>query len=128
VDDNQDAANILAEALQDLGCQTETAFDGPSALEAARRFRPRVVLLDIGLPVMDGYEVARLLRHEVELAPMKLVAITGYGQSSDKRKSIEAGFDEHMVKPVDIDRLGDLVDCRECAHAHSPIPPETSIR
>jgi PAS domain S-box-containing protein len=100
VDDNRDAANMLAEALHDLGHQTETAFDGPSALKAAERFRPQVVLLDIGLPVMDGYEVARHLRQEAELGPLKLVAITGYGQSSDKRKSLEAGFDEHVVKPV----------------------------
>jgi PAS domain S-box-containing protein len=109
VDDNNDAANMLAETLQDLGCQTETAFDGPSALEAAKGFRPRVVLLDIGLPLMDGYEVARRLRQEAELAPLKLVAITGYGEGSDRQKSREAGFDEHVVKPVDIDKLPGLL-------------------
>lgn len=112
VDDNEDAASMLAEALQELGCETETACDGPSALNAAKRFRPPVVLLDIGLPMMDGYEVARHLRREAGLTPLKLVAISGYGQSSDKRKSNEAGFDEHMVKPVDIDKLWELLDLR----------------
>jgi CheY-like chemotaxis protein len=109
VDDNEDLTNLVADAFQELGCETETAFDGPSALIAAKRFRPQVVLLDVGLPVMDGYEVARHLRQEAELTPLKLVAITGYGQSSDKRKSIEAGFDEHLVKPVNIHKLGKLL-------------------
>jgi PAS domain S-box-containing protein len=109
VDDNHDAANMLAEALHDMGCQTETAFDGPSALEAAKQFRPRLVLLDLGLPVMDGYEVARHLRQDAELVPLKLVAVSGYGRASDKQMSVDAGFDEHLVKPVDIDKVRSLV-------------------
>lgn len=112
VDDNEDSASMLSEALQELGCETETAFDGPSAVRAAKRFRPQVVLLDIGLPVMDGFEVARLLRQEPGLTPLKLVAITGYARSSDQEKGIEAGFDEHLAKPVDIDKLRELLELR----------------
>jgi CheY-like chemotaxis protein len=109
VDDNNDAAEMLAEALAVLGCETEVAYDGPSALEAAKRFRPRVVFLDIGLPVMDGYEVARRMRRDSGLLPLRLVAVTGYGQASDRRKARDAGFDEHVVKPIDLDALPDLL-------------------
>jgi CheY-like chemotaxis protein len=110
VDDNEDTATMLAEALEDMGCQTETAFDGATAIEAARRFRPQVVFLDIGLPVMDGYEVAQRLRKEADLAPLKLVAVTGYGQAADRQRSRAAGFDEHVVKPYDLDKLLDLIN------------------
>jgi CheY-like chemotaxis protein len=109
VDDNNDAAEMLAEALEVLGCETDVAYDGPSALEAAKRFRPQVVFLDIGLPVMDGYEVARRMRRDPELAPVRLVAVTGYGQASDRRRAREAGFDEHVVKPIDLDALPGLL-------------------
>jgi CheY-like chemotaxis protein len=126
VDDNIDAVDMLVHTLEDLGCQTETAFDGPSALEAAKRFRPRVVLLDIGLPLMDGYEVARRLRQEPQLAPLKLVALTGYGESSDRQKSREAGFDEHVVKPVEIDKVPDLIDYGKPSDDSARIGTDTS--
>ena len=80
-------------------------YDGPAALEAALAFRPDVALLDIGLPVMDGYELARRLHAIRGLERLKLVAITGYGQPSDRERSAAAGFDEHLVKPVSIDAV-----------------------
>jgi CheY-like chemotaxis protein len=106
VDDNQDGAEILAETLRELGHVVEIAHDGPSALEIAQRFRPQLALLDIGLPVMDGYELAGHLR---ELGPIRLVAVTGYGQETDRRRSQEAGFSAHLVKPVDLDVLTTVV-------------------
>jgi CheY-like chemotaxis protein len=103
VDDNVDAAELLADSLGTLGHLTEVAFDGPSALDAADRFVPDVVLLDLGLPVMDGFEVAQRLK-AVAYAPA-LVAITGYGQDVDQQRTRSAGFDAHLVKPIDLDRL-----------------------
>jgi signal transduction histidine kinase len=106
VDDNQDALESLAEFLTELGHEVRTAHDGPSALEAAGVFRPTICLVDIGLPVMDGYEVARRLR-QLEGLPgnVRLMALTGYGQEADRRRSKEAGFDGHLVKPVDLEVL-----------------------
>ena len=110
VDDNDDAATTLAIALEQLGYVVETAYDGPSALEKAHAFRPDVALLDIGLPVMDGYELAARLR-ELGGAPQRprLVAITGYGQESDRRRSAAAGFEKHLVKPVDLTQLESIL-------------------
>ena len=105
VDDNVDAAALLAEALSALGYQTLVAHDGPAALELARRERPEAVLLDIGLPVMDGYEVARQLLALSPLPAPLLVAVTGYGQPSDVAQARAAGFAHHLVKPVDFERL-----------------------
>ena len=105
VDDNVDSANGTARILTRHGYEVKVVYDGPDAVEAAREFRPRFVLLDIGLPGMDGYEVARRLREETGLAGAKLVAVSGYGQESDRRRSREAGFDHHLVKPVDPDKL-----------------------
>jgi len=102
VDDNEDAAASLAEALEDLGHVVEVAHDGPAALAKLETFSPDVALLDIGLPLMDGYELARRIRHEPRLARIRLVSITGYGQHSDKVRAHEAGFDVHLVKPVDL--------------------------
>ena len=101
VDDNADAAEMLAEILRQAGHEVLVVHDGPSALAAADRFTPDVALLDIGLPVMDGYDLARRLRAMLA-SPPRLVALTGYGQEHDRRRSSEAGFDEHLVKPVDI--------------------------
>jgi two-component system CheB/CheR fusion protein len=92
-----------------LGKQLYTAHDGPSTLEAALAFQPDVVLLDIGLPGMDGYEVAKWMRQELTLQNTVLVAVTGYGQESDRQRSQEAGFDHHLVKPLDIDALQQLL-------------------
>jgi len=103
VDDNTDAAQLLAETLEVLGYECHVAHDGPSALTLSERSRPSVAILDIGLPVMDGYELARRLR---AIRPdIKLIALTGYGQSSDRQLSAEAGFDSHLVKPVDVAQL-----------------------
>jgi signal transduction histidine kinase/ActR/RegA family two-component response regulator len=110
VDDNQDAAETLAEVLADLGYEVATAHDGVTALNTAATFRPTVCLLDIGLPSMDGYELARRLRASAALPDgARLIAVTGYGQENDRRLSSEAGFDAHVVKPVDLDALIDLV-------------------
>jgi signal transduction histidine kinase len=110
VDDNSDAAETLADILRELGHTTSVAHDGPTALAAAAAFRPHVALLDIGLPVMDGYELARRLREQPELDKTKLFAITGYGQESDRERSRAAGFQEHLVKPIDLARLATLID------------------
>jgi PAS domain S-box-containing protein len=102
VDDNVDAARSLATLLRLLGHAVRTAHDGAAALEAAGAERPELVFLDIGLPGMDGYEVARRLRQEPGLRRTRLVALTGYGQEEDRRRSEQAGFDRHVVKPVDL--------------------------
>ncbi|HUS27681.1 MAG TPA: ATP-binding protein [Kofleriaceae bacterium] len=105
VDDNVDAAELLAESLEMMGYTTRTAHDGPSALVVADDFKPEIAVLDIGLPAMDGYELARLLRGQPALAGLRLVAVTGYGQETDRRAAQESGFNAHLVKPVDMDRL-----------------------
>ena len=109
VEDNLDAAESLAELLRIWGHEVELAHDGAAALRAALEVRPEVVLLDIGLPGMDGYEVASRLRATPGLAGVRLVAVTGYGQESDRRRARLAGFDHHLVKPVDLDRLRALL-------------------
>ncbi len=109
VDDNEDAAEMLALMLACWGQETQVANDGLSALAAARAFRPDVVLLDIGLPGMSGYEIARHLRELPAAESILLVAVTGWGQDTDKQQSRDAGFDEHLVKPVDPDTLRTLL-------------------
>jgi PAS domain S-box-containing protein len=101
VDDNVDAADGLALLLDLQGHEARVAYDGAGALEAARNFRPDVAILDIGMPVMDGYELARRLRRMPETEKAVLVAMTGWGQEDDVRKAKEAGFDHHLVKPSD---------------------------
>jgi PAS domain S-box-containing protein len=102
VDDNEDAAEMLEDVLRSKGYRTHVAHDGPGALAAAAALRPDVALLDIGLPVMDGYELASRLRELPGLHGIRLVAVTGYGQSSDRKRSAAAGFSHHLVKPVDL--------------------------
>lgn len=114
MDDNPDAAETLAEFLRSAGHQVFVAHDGPTALAEAHAFRPHVALLDIGLPVMDGYELARKLRSTLPAAPLRLVALTGYGQEHDRRRSLEAGFAEHLVKPVEGTQLLAAVHEDEC--------------
>jgi signal transduction histidine kinase/DNA-binding response OmpR family regulator len=109
VDDNEDAAELLASALEIMGYTTCVAHDGPEALKLAAEFDPDLALLDIGLPVMDGYELARRLHDDPGLRRVPLVAVTGYGQPSDRQRSEAAGFDAHLVKPVDIERLAALI-------------------
>jgi|GEM_PF-1951400 len=110
VDDNVDTANSVATLLKLAGHEVSLAHDGLAAIEAARKNRPEIVLLDIGLPGLDGYAVARTLREDSELASAKLIAVSGYGQPEDRRRAHEAGFDEHLVKPVAFDKLLSLID------------------
>src|ERR1700750_1881449 len=105
VDDNEDAANSLAMVLQLGGHQTASVYTAADALAYAADFRPDVVLLDIGLPGMDGYEVAQRLRELPGLRNVRLVAVTGYGRSDDRLRAREAGFDEHLTKPVEFSAL-----------------------
>jgi PAS domain S-box-containing protein len=109
VDDNRDFANSLVTLLALSGHDARAIYDGASALAAAREFRPRVVLLDIGLPGASGYDVARQLRDAAELAPLTLVALTGYGRDEDRERVVAAGFDHHLVKPVDPDVLESII-------------------
>ncbi len=110
VDDNADAAELLGELLSASGYTTEIAHDGPSAIQAVGTFDPDVVLLDIGLPAMDGYEVARRLRELPSRRPLRLVAVTGYGGEGDRQRGAAAGFDAHLVKPVQWEALESLLD------------------
>jgi signal transduction histidine kinase len=112
VDDNGDAAESLALLLRLAGHEARVAHDGPGALKEAEAFPPDAVLLDIGLPGMDGYEVARRLRRLEGARSATLVAVTGYGQDDDLRRSKEAGFDHHLIKPVDPSTLYDLLRAR----------------
>jgi signal transduction histidine kinase/ActR/RegA family two-component response regulator len=105
VDDNVDAADILADSLRTFGHEIAIAHDGPEALRVARNFEPDTAILDIGLPVMDGYELAVKLREQMAARPPRLIALTGYGQEADKARSVEAGFDVHLVKPVNLSTI-----------------------
>ena len=100
VDDNDDAAELLALMLKEAGYQTTTVYDGPAALEAAQAQTPQIVILDIGLPGMSGYEVAARLREDARFADVALIALTGWGTPEDQRKALAAGFDVHLTKPV----------------------------
>jgi CheY-like chemotaxis protein len=108
VDDNRDAANMLAKFLRLEGNDVQTVHEGQAALEAVRAGPVDVVILDIGLPGMDGYEVARQIRRQPGGERLLLVALTGWGEEEDRRHSKEAGFDHHLVKPVAIDVLKKL--------------------
>ena len=105
VDDNEDGAEMLATALIGRGYETRVAHDAPTALRIAAEFAPEIAFLDIGLPVMDGYELAAHLREIPGLAEIRLIALTGYGQESDRRRTRAAGFHQHLVKPVDLDAI-----------------------
>jgi two-component system CheB/CheR fusion protein len=109
VDDNRRAADSLAEILRLDGHEVETAYDGRQALAAAERFRPHVALLDIGMPEVNGYDVARQVRAEPWGAGLYLVALTGLGTPEDRARAADAGFDTHLVKPVDVDALERIV-------------------
>lgn len=109
VDDNLDAAQLLSMVLGRKGFQVRTAADGPAGIEAAEAFRPEVILLDIGLPGMSGYEVAQQLRAQEWAKGVLLVALTGWGQNEDREKSRQAGFDHHLVKPVQVGRILELM-------------------
>ena len=105
VDDNVDSAQTLGLLLRRMGHEVELAHDGREALSAAARERPQVVILDLGLPEVDGYGVADRLRRDVDLKDVRLIALTGFGTERDRDRSRAAGFDRHLVKPVDLDAL-----------------------
>lgn len=110
VDDNKDAAESMSMLLEMWGHDVAYAFDGPTALETAEQWQPEAVFLDIGLPGMDGYEVAERLRELPQVKGAVLIAITGYGQDDDRLRSLRAGIDHHLVKPVAPDALRNLID------------------
>jgi CheY-like chemotaxis protein len=124
VDDNQDAARLMAAMLSHHGHATCVALDGPSALRVAQDFEPDIALLDIGLPGMDGYELAGRLRQTAGLADLRLMAVTGYGQESDRQRSAAAGFDTHLVKPIDLLELLKYFDALQ----HDDPQPTSSAR
>jgi DNA-binding response OmpR family regulator len=105
VDDNRDSADSLAMLLRLAAFDVETAYDGDAVLETSRSFHPDIILLDIGLPHVDGYELARRLRDQLGTENATLVAMTGYGMDADRSRSQESGFDAHLVKPVDLNEL-----------------------
>ena len=109
VDDSLDTVASTALVLMASGHDVRTAHDGPAALEAARVYRPDVVLLDIGLPGLNGYEVAKRLRQDPVLRSVVLVALTGYGQEADRQTSMQAGFDYHLVKPADFKNVQQIL-------------------
>ena len=108
-DDSQDGADSLAFLLRAAGHEVFTAYDGRTAIQLAEQHRPDAVLLDIGMPEVSGYDVARAIRREAWGRPMRLVALTGWGQAEHRRRSIEVGFDDHLVKPVELDLLENVL-------------------
>jgi signal transduction histidine kinase/CheY-like chemotaxis protein len=116
VDDNTDAADMLKESLEGAGFLVRAAYDGPEALRAVREFTPDIALLDIGLPAMSGYELAGRLRSTPGLDTVRLIALTGFGQERDRAEASHAGFQAHLVKPIDLAKLIALLDLH-------PLPP-----
>lgn len=110
VDDHPDVADSLALLLEALGAEVRVVYDGPSALEIMETFQPDAVLLDLGLPGMDGYEIALTLRRQPRFRTLPLIALTGWGQDEDRRRTQAAGFDHHLVKPPDIEVLKAVLD------------------
>jgi CheY-like chemotaxis protein len=104
-DDNVDSADMEAALLTAVGCEVRTVYDGESTLREAERFRPEVVLLDIGMPDIDGHEVCARIRSQSWGGNIVLIAVSGWGQEGDRRRSARAGFNMHLVKPVDPDAL-----------------------
>ena len=123
VDDNVDAAESLAVLLEMTGHAVRLAYDGPSALQAVIAHRPDLVLLDIGLPGLDGFEVAQKIRRQASLSDIVLVALTGYGQDGDRQRALDVGFDYHLVKPADFGAIEQiLATVREAGHQNSILP------
>jgi CheY-like chemotaxis protein len=110
VDDSRDAADTLALALELLGCEVARAYDAAAALELLKTFRPTLMVLDLSMPVMDGYALGRLIRQQPALASVPMVALSGFGRDSDRQRSREAGFDRHLLKPIEFERLQQLLD------------------
>ncbi len=120
VDDNVDAAETLTEFLGALGHEARMAHDGKVALQIAAVWRADLVLLDIGLPGMDGFEVARALRR-LPVPPGSVVALSGYGEDADRKRSVDAGIDAHLVKPIELGRLEELLARPQQAGARYPL-------
>lgn len=110
MDDNRDAADTLAMLLDFLGYEARAAYDGQQGVDVATAFQPDLVILDINMPVMDGYEAARVLRNDRGTSRAVLVALTARGSATDKAAALRAGFDYHVVKPVDGAGLAKLVE------------------
>mgnify|MGYP003694751953 CR=1 FL=1 len=109
MDDNRDSADSLAMLLELMGHEVRIAQDGLEAVEEAATFQPHVILLDLGLPRLNGYEAARRIREQQRHGALTMVALTGWGQKEDRRRTAEAGFDAHLVKPVDLVALTKLL-------------------
>jgi CheY-like chemotaxis protein len=132
VDDNADAAQSLAGLLAIGGHTTRAVLSSEEALACAAEFAPDLALLDIGLPRLDGYELAKQFRRKPELNAIRLIALTGYGQAEDRERALAAGFDEHLVKPVDLSVLERTLaaispEKDECT-GNRQLPPPGSIR
>lgn len=112
VDDNPDAIAVLSIWLTRSGHEVHRASDGQTALDLARKLRPHYVFLDLGLPRMSGYEVARQMRHDPGLGNTRLIALTGHAQENDRKEAWEAGFDQYLVKPVDLAFIDSLLGNR----------------
>ena len=112
VDDNRDAADSLALLLGLEGHEVRVAYAGRPAIEVAHEFKPELAILDLGLPDLSGYDVARLLRQDPALARIELIALTGWGQEEHRKRALEAGFDHHVTKSVDLDQLARLLGKR----------------
>jgi len=123
VEDNLDSAESLRMLLEACGYEVTLASTGPEGLEAARALKPDVVLCDIGLPGLDGYGVARTLRDNPTTAKARLIAVTAYGQDEDRRRSHEAVFEQHLVKPVDPDALQRVLNCSAVLDRTSGVVP-----
>ncbi|GAB3016348.1 response regulator [Spirosoma pulveris] len=114
VDDNKELAELTAKIMQTLGYEVHTCFNGQDAIEAAKTWQPDVMLLDIGLPDLDGYAVCAYIRRQSWSRSLPIIALTGYGEESDKQRSLLAGFDTHLLKPIDYTTLAQLI-CRTIA-------------
>ncbi|MGO4815543.1 response regulator [Cupriavidus sp. 2MCAB6] len=110
VDDNIDTLEAMAFTVEAMGHTVVTTIDGPAAIVRAVKTRPDIILLDLGMPAMDGFEIARRLRAIPALQHVSLVALTGYSQLADRERTTQAGFDHHLVKPVDQDALSRILD------------------
>ncbi|WP_169975850.1 response regulator [Tautonia rosea] len=125
VEDNRDMARALQRLLEDQGHRVDTAYDGPSGLESAERLEPEVVVLDIGLPGLDGFELARRLRKLPALAETRLIALSGYGERKDRERAIAAGIDHHLTKPIDVADLDRLIRVAPSSPSGSAVEPSS---
>jgi CheY-like chemotaxis protein len=121
IDDHRDSAEGLAELLRLAGHEVELAYDGPSALDAVERSPPEVVISDLGLPEMDGFEIARALRDRDRTRELRLIALSGFGDSAAVERALQAGFDHHLTKPVDPRALRALLEAPS-PPAGEPVP------